>query len=451
MRKDKNIRDGAGTINRRTFLKVAGSATLVGSVALTGTASASEWRYKFVSEALDAKTRELVIRENQWAFTANGSAMSVVDISNPELPVLVTTVTASGDDNNDVSVSGDIAGLANDGSTSSETNPAGVTFFDISDPTEPVERAFYDDVESGVHNHYVHDGYAYICENASGETSFSKSRIHIVDVSDPADPVSVGSWRLQNHHPDMALSGLNPAHDVFVQGDLAYVAWWDAGCIVLDVSDPAAPREVAHFGATEKAGEAPEDTAEFYRRYLGNPGNAHYARPSPNGDWTFVGDETYPGTYKDVVIPGGHGGIRIFDTGDVSTGSEPSNPTEEHVGFIPAPDEPQAAPLRTSHNFEPTDSKVHTSWYQGGVRLWDVEDPTDPQELAAWISPDGQAYWGAKHLVDDGNHYTVGSERDGKGLTVLDIVHETGSPGGADDWPDLGPEDVLGPTMQKPL
>jgi hypothetical protein len=440
------------TFDRRDFLKASGIA-FGGATIAAGTASAdSTWRYEFASEALDAKSRELVVRENRWAFVANGSAMSVVDVSDPELPVVVAAATARGDDNNDVSVSGDVAGLANDGSTGSDTNPAGVTFFDVSDPTEPVAASFYDGVESGVHNHYVEDGYAYICENDSGEASFSRSRVHVVDVADPSNPVSVGSWRLQDHHPEMALSGLNPAHDVFVQDGLAYVAWWDAGCIVLDVTDPANPREVAHFGATDDAGEAPADTVEFYRRYLGNPGNAHYARPSPDGNWTFVGDETYPGTYKDVVIPGGHGGIRIFDTSGVTTDSEPSDPTEGHVGFIPAPDEPAAAPLRTSHNFEPTGSKVHTSWYQGGVRLWDVEDPTEPTELAAWVSPDGQAYWGAKHLVDDGDHYTVGSERDGKGLTVLDIVHETGSASGdADDWPDLGPGDVLGPTMRKPL
>lgn len=436
--------------NRRTFLKTSGIA--LGSAALaTGTTAAeSEWRYEFTSEALDVKTRELVIRENHWAFVANGSAMSVVDVSDPELPVLAAAVTARGDDNNDVSVSGDVAGLANDGSNGSDTNPAGVTFFDVSDPTEPVEVSFYDGVESGVHNHYVKDGYGYICENDSGEASFSRSRINVVDLSDPTNPVSVGEWRLQDHHPDMALSGLNPAHDVFVQDGLAYVAWWDAGTIVLDVSDPTNPVEVAHFGATDDARDAPESTTEFYRRYLGLPGNAHYARPTPSGDLTLVGAESYPGTFEDVVIPPGHGGIKIFDTSDLSAlAGDPTEP--DPVGYIPAPDEPQGAPLRTSHNFEATDSKVHTSWYQGGVRLWDIEDSTEPTELAAWVSPDGQAFWGAKQLVDDGNQYTAASERDGKGLLVLDIVHETGSADADNNWPDLEPTDVLGPTMQKPL
>lgn len=438
------------TFDRRSFLKASGIALTTSTLA-TAASAESEWRYEFTSEALDAKTREVVVRENRWAFVANGSAMSVVDVSDPELPTLAATALAEGQDNNDVSVSGDLAGLANDGSKGSETNPAGVTFFDVSDPTDPTRTSFYDGVESGVHNHFVKDGYAYICENESGEASFSRSRINVVDLSDPADPVSVGSWRLQDHHPEMALSGLNPAHDVFVQDGLAYVAWWDAGTVVLDVSDPTDPVEVAHFGATEDAGDAPDSTAEFYRRYLGLPGNAHYARPTPSGDYTLVGAESYPGTFEDVVVPPGHGGIKIFDTSDLSALSgDPTAP--DPVGYIPAPDEPKGAPLRTSHNFEATDSKVHTSWYQGGVRLWDIEDAANPEELAAWVSPDGQAYWGAKQLVDDGSQYTLASERDGKGLIVLDVVHETGSASdGSDDWPALGPTDVLGPTMQKPL
>lgn len=62
------------------------------------------------------------------------------------------------------------------------------------------------------------------------------------------------------------------------------------------------------------------------------------------------------------------------------------------VGYLPAPDEPEGVPLRTSHNFEATDSKVHTSWYQGDVRLRDVENPTEPTELTAWVSPDEQVF-----------------------------------------------------------
>lgn len=438
------------SFDRRDFLRATGAALGGATVASATAAGASSWSYEFTAEALDAAVRELVVPDNRWAYTATGTTLTTVDLADPSAPLAAGVAPGHGQDNNDVKVDGDLATLANDGSVGSSTNPAGVTLFDVSDPANPVEVGFYDDVESGVHNHFVEGGYAYICENASGEASFSRSRIHVVDVSDPTDPVSVGEWRLVDHHPDMARSGLNPAHDVYVQDGLAYVAWWDAGTVVLDVSDPANPVEVAHFGATDDAGIAPDDTVEFYRRYLGQPGNAHYARPTPSGDLTLVGAETYPGTYRDTVIPGTHGGIKLFDTSDPS--AMPADPTAaDPVGFIPAPDEPAGAPLRTSHNFDVTDSKAHTTWYQGGVRLYDIEDPSDPTELAAWVSPDGQAYWGADDLVDGGDRYTVASERDGKGLTVLDIVHETGSANGSSDWPDLGPGDVLGPTMREPL
>lgn len=84
------------------------------------------------------------------------------------------------------------------------------------------------------------------------------------------------------------------------------------------------------------------------------------------------------------MIPLGHGGIKIFDTSDLS--ALVGDPTEPNsVGYIPAADEAEGAPLRTSHNFEAPDSKVHTSWYQDGVRLWDVEDPTKSTELTAWV------------------------------------------------------------------
>lgn len=437
-------------VNRRDFLRASGVALGVGAVGSTPAAAASEWRYEFTAGALDLKTRELVVQDNRWAYTATGTGFATVDVSNPSLPVVAATVPGHGTDNNDVKVDGALASLANDGDAGSSTNPAGITFYDVSDPASPTELSFYDDVASGIHNHFLHDGYAYVCENDSGDASFSRSRILVLDVSDPTNPIEVGGWRLGDHHPDMATSGLNPAHDVYVQNGLAYVAWWDAGVVVLDVSDPTNPVEVAHFGATDDAGIAPETTAAYYQRYLGQPGNAHYVQPTPDGSYTLVGAETYPGTYRDTVIPGTHGGIKVFDTSDLAgMSSDPTRP--DPVGFIPAPDEPAGAPLRTSHNFEVTDSKVHTTWYQGGVRLFDLSPPSDPTQLAAWVSPDGQAYWGADHLSDGGDHYTLASERDGKGVTVLDIVHETGSDGGTTDWPDLGPGDVLEPTMQEPL
>lgn len=444
-RQEKSDRNGG--VFRRRLLQATGA--VLGSAALPiGAASAeSTWNYELAGEALDAGTQEVRV-QGDWAYTANGATIATVDVSDPEAPLLGGTAAGHGDDNKDVKVEGDLAALADDGEA------AGVTFYDVSDPATPIELSFYD-AASGVHNCFLDGDYAYLCIN----DSFAYSRMVIVDVSDPANPVSLegeergsgGAWMLRDHHPDMADAGINPIHDLYVQDDFAYMCFWDAGVVIADVSDKTDPTAVAHFGAADYADDTDMDSVERYQRYLGgHETNAHYAQPTPNGNYTLVGAETFPGPFEDTVVPGDHGGIRIFDTSDVTRDSEPSNPYEEHVGYIPAPEEPQGDALRTSHNFDVTDDKVFASFYQGGLRAYDIEDPANPEELAAFAPP-GTAYWAAVDLdVDGPRTYTVGSDI-GKGLTVLELNHETP---GEQNWKtdeELGPYDVLGPTMQKPL
>ena len=434
--------------DRRTFLKTTG-ATLAGlSLASTSATAESTWNYELAGTALDPGTQEVVV-QGDWAYTANGSAIATVDVSDPEAPVLGGTAPGHGDDNKDVKVDGDVAGLADDGSA------GGVTFYDVSDPATPIELSFYD-AASGVHNCFIDGDYAYLCIN----DSFAYSRMVIVDISDPENPVSLegeergsgGAWMLRDRHPDMADAGVNPIHDLYVQDDFAYMCFWDAGVVIADVSDKTDPTAVAHFGAADYADDTDMGTVEGNQRYLGgHKTNAHYAQPTPDGNYTLVGAETFPGPFEeDTVVPGDHGGIRIFDTSDVTRDSDPSDPYEEHISYIPAPEEPQGDALRTSHNFDVTDDKVFSSFYQGGIHAYSIEDPTDPEHLAGFAPP-GTAYWAAVDLETSGPRpYTVGSDI-GKGLTVLELNHETPGEQNWDDDEDLGPRDVLSQTMQKPL
>lgn len=434
-------------MKRRTFIETTG-AVLVGTAVASGSATAeSTWNYELVGEALDPGVQEVDV-QGDYAYTAQPSSIAVIDLSDPTTPVLAGTALGEGTDNLDAKVDGDVAGLASDG------DPPGVAFFDVSDPTTPERLSFYD-AASGVHNHFIDDDHAYLCIN----DSFSHSRMVIVDISDPENPVSLegeergsgGAWMLRDRHPDMGDAGVNPIHDIWVQDDLAYMCFWDAGVVVADVSDPTDPTAVAHFGAGPDAAKEPEGTTEFYERYLGGEKtNAHYVQPTPDGDYTLVGAETFPGPFEDTVIPGDHGGIRIFDTSDVSTDSTPSDPYEEHIGYIPAPDEPQGDVLRTSHNFDVTNDKLFSAFYQGGIHAYSIEDPTDPEQLAGF-APLGTAYWGARNLPTEGpTHYTVGGDI-GKGVTVLELNHETPGEQNWDTDEELDPYDVLSNTMQKPL
>jgi hypothetical protein len=432
---------------RRNFLKATGIALGTTALPIGNAGAQSEWRYELAGEALDAGVHEVVV-QGDWAYTANGASIATVDMSDPETPVLGGTAPGNGENNVEVQVDGDVAVLANDG-VGTAADPFGVTVYDVSDPRTPRETAFYE-TASGIHNCYVEDGYAYLCVNESGEASFSRAFVEILDISDPASPERVGTWGLYEYHPDMAMAGINPVHDLYVQNDFAYMAWWDAGVVVADVSDKTDPTAVAHFGAADHADDTSMGNVEGERNYLGgHKNNAHYVQPTPDGNWTFVGAETFPGPFEDTVVPGDHGGIRVFDTSGVTRDSTPSNPTESHEAYIPAP-EPLDDAVQTSHNFDVTDSKLYASFYQGGLRAYDIEDPMNPTELAAF-APEGTAYWAAVDFPVSGpRHYTVGSDI-GKGLTVLELVHETPGKQAWKDNEDLEPRDLLGPTMKDPL
>lgn len=409
---------------RRDFLTATG-LTLAGTTLVGAAAGQSEHSYEVVSFAPNPVSREVALQDG-IAYTSNRQGMVVIDFGDPAAPQPLSMVPAEGNTNNDVKVSGDLASAANDGS------PGGVTFFDVSDPASPQRQGFYE-TPGGVHNHYLLDGYAYVCVSNSEDASFSEARIDIVDASDPTDPVKVSEWRLRDHYPEMALAGINPAHDVYVQDGVAYVPFWDAGTVAVDVSDPGDPVAVAHFDALDDAHIAPRSSTEYYSRYIGAPGNDHYARPTPDGEYLFVGAETYPDP-TGTAIPEKHGGVRIYDVDDVnlsapidtaSQNGEPIDPTApEPVAVIDAPETPRYGALRCSHNFDFDEAgeTFFCSWYQGGVRAYDVSDPTDPTELAAYVSPDGQPFWHAVHLPHESGTYTLGAERDGRGIVVLELV-----------------------------
>src|SRR5690606_14020982 len=74
-----------------------------------------------------------------------------------------------------------------------------------------------------------------------------RTRTLIWDVSDLEDPVLVG----QHLGPDNATD-----HNLFITGNRMYLANYQAGFRVVDVSDPRAPREIGHFDTTPYEGNA---------------------------------------------------------------------------------------------------------------------------------------------------------------------------------------------------
>ncbi len=347
---------------------------------------------------------------------------SVVDVSNPAKPRLVTQLgRPAGTHTHKVQVVGDVLVVNH------ERNPwerwgegerswsAGVAIYDVSRPEQPRQLSFFETPGKGVHRMtYWSQPYAFLSGSDAG---WIDQFLRIVDLSDPTKPREVGRWWFPGQH---ATGGETPSwkpteghgsgalgekrvalHHALPTGDRAYCGWWDAGLVILDTSDIAAPRLVSHldFGAdqsrcTHTALRLPgrdvlvvtdEQTSE------GCSGLRTRARvvditdemrprvvatlPEPQGDYCQRGGrfgphnlhEMRPGSLQDpntVYLTYFNGGLRVYDV------SEASRPKE--VAFI-VPDAPPGRPsIQLNDLVVAADGLVYaTDRYTGGLYVFE--------------------------------------------------------------------------------
>ncbi|WP_336000971.1 LVIVD repeat-containing protein [Halorientalis halophila] len=284
----------------------------------------------------------------------------------------------------DVKVDGDL--LAVVGPANGRRNALeAVVFYDVADPADP-QRLGVHETGYPIHNCDLADGVAYLTEN-HGE------RIGLATVTAGANPERLGGWSLTDVDErwgdvQFALSNL---HDVYVQDGLAYLAHWDAGTWVVDVADPADPSLVARV-----TGPPLPDLLEFgdaaaRRQGRRRPGNDHYAAVDESGDLLGIGIEAWGQP--------GPGGIELWDVSDLESPKPlaridpPPIPQGENASYT-------NGVWTTAHNFEFDDDRLYTSWYQGGVKVFDVADPENPEEIAAWRDTDEACFWTARTAAD---------------------------------------------------
>ena len=359
-----------------------------------------------------------------WGFFGfcPATGVKVIDISDPSNPELVTTISSHPDTRaNDVKVDkintrffkGDLLVHSDE-----PCGPAGIGGFHLIDVTDPANPVHLSKFATGpVHNLYLyergHRAFVLLSIPFSevfgpgfpfpGETS---TDFAIVEVTDPTDPVLVGTWTIGRDAglafgspifaeifplevqallapgfdctpppgtPELCRGADFPGvfnHDVWAnkQGTVAYVSYWDAGLILLDISDPTSPTligrgvELATFG--------------------GDEGNAHNAVPARGGKLVLVGDEDF--------TEGPWGFLRIFDT------SDPSNPVE--IGAFATDRALTASGCCFSiHNVVVKGNMAFISWYTEGIRVIDFSKPDAPREIASFSVPFEEGFtlfWG---------------------------------------------------------
>ncbi len=387
-------------MHRRTFLR-SGAAAL--SLPAVDPAAASD-PYRPLS-VLDLPRAKDATVQGTTAYVAVASGYAVADVTDPRSPELLARVDGIEDDHpdgplravHDVQVDGDRL-VAVGPSNPNLSQLQGFALYDVSDPADP-EQAAFEAVDGGIHNCVLEGEHLYFPRTGS-----VNEPLVVYDVGD--DPEQVGEWSIVDHDDRYATvqHGLYQLHDLWVQDGLAYLAHWDAGVQVLDVSDPADPTHVSRFGGLgpERLQAVTGEGAEAVRAEgLQPPGNVHTVVLDGAGTLLAVGTESWDLDPADGR--GGPGGVDLWDV------SDPADP--EQVATIDPPPSPTGDQTRdgdftTAHNVDFADGRLYSSWYHGGVKVHDVSDPAEPAELTWWQRPDEAKFWTAESVVP-GEHFVA--------------------------------------------
>lgn len=208
---------------------------------------------------------------SHYAYIVNegsglGSGMQIVDLSYlPDSASLVYTYDATFTSAHDLFISDGYAYVVG-------TSLGGMHILDLSNPTLPVQTAYYS-TSGYIHDVYVWNDTAY----ASSENSYdlinvsNKSNPQLVSMSAALPGIYAHSgwltedkryfiaceefnvrdltvWDLQDRStwnlvvPSWQMPGTSPIHNVFVLGDYAHISYYKDGYVVLDISDPTNPQ-----------------------------------------------------------------------------------------------------------------------------------------------------------------------------------------------------------------
>jgi hypothetical protein len=348
--------------------------------------------------------RELVTSaDGHTAYVATGSGIALVDVVSPANPRLLaerTDLLAESADGpmeyvQDVAVSEDRLLVV--GPAHPADGAHGMVVFDVSDRENPERVAAYE-TATRIHNCDFDGRYAYLA--GVGRVD---SPLVVVDTETGTE---VGTWALPDADDAWreVPASVRPLHDVTVRNGHAYLAYWDAGTWIVDISDPDDISLVSRVrGRDRETLAAIEDPATERRE---PPGNDHFVTVDDDASLLGVGGESWD---LDDDGTGGPSGIELFDISDPTAPEslatiDPPDTSDPSVGGV----------LTTAHNFELTDDRLYSAWYNGGVRVHDVRDPSAPRELFRWRDSGTTSFWtaqrGAGCFLATSTNQNTGSE-----------------------------------------
>ncbi len=359
------------------------------------------------------------------AHESGPANFSVLDVTDPTAPRLLTQTSLphGGVRSNSLAVADDLLLVAYQVSTPGQ-QPAGIEVYDLGNPAEPRPIAVLD--LSGPQSRGTHwvgftgGRYAYLSTGTPDSRpthALDDQFAVIVDLTRPDRPAEAGRWWLPGTQLD---DGAPPPvrHRVFDAGfrthninvypqrpDRAYVGYLDGGAIILDIADAGSPRMVSRLD---------------YHPPM--PGFTHTVLPLFSKNLLAISDESVHDHAADFpkllwFADASH------ETAPLIISSAPLPPVAEFAargGRFGAHNLHENEPFTWSWQSEDI---VFGSFFNAGVRAYDVRNPFQPVQVAAFVppapprSPAGAAQINDVYVTSDGIVYAV--DRCGGGLYLL--------------------------------
>lgn len=321
------------------------------------------------------------------------SGWSVLDVTDPDSPRLLNTLSGPRDTwTLQVQVASGlmITGLERPsqgwGYDPARTEKVGILIWDVTaDPARPRLISHYNTGGRGTHrNFYAGGRYAYLSAEPEG---YKGNILVVLDIADPANPREIGRWWWPGQWVGGGETPEYPHYlhgPAYVAGDRAYLSYGGVGAIILDVSKPSKPILLS-------------------RTSFGDFGS-------------FIGCHS--------VVPYGPGVVVANSEAIAEAAAEPLNyavtvdvtdPGAPRImGWLPLPLPVEGLPYRNyvhkGGRFGPhnqhhhqgqgclftSESLVFMTYFNAGLRVYDISDPMQPQETAFFVPTDPPVRRGPK-------------------------------------------------------
>ena len=334
---------------------------------------------------------------NQYAdgkrvlFLAHESApmcFSVIDVTRPEAPTVITQIPVETDfvRCNSLGLAGNTLIVAHQTEKPGQQY-AGIDVYDVRDPAHPQKLSHFD--TSGPHSRGVHylwftDGrYAYLSTGAKDFDPHNQKDdqfLMIVDVSDPKNPHETGRWWLPGtRQGDTAPAPPRVAdddagmrlHTPMVPADKPdrlYAGWIDGGWVILDISDKAHPKLVSRRSWQSMDEGFAHTVVAIPSRGLAIQSEEAIGNKCsdwPKRDWVWdLANEKHPVLL--APLPPAHNQDALCQTGG-RFGAHNIDMNRPH---------PNSLTLNNT---------VVGSFFNGGVRVYSISDPARPAEIGYLI------------------------------------------------------------------